>query len=96
MNPGDKVYFIETGNVIKEGTIVKVANGFATIRYELIDPHYLEGGKGHISKPGGIRLRTSRLFEEKEQAEAFIKYKNETDANKRELLEKDKILNKFE
>ncbi len=95
MNIGDKVYYIETGNVIKEAEIVKIADGFATVRYDLTDPHYLEGGKGHLVKTGGLRLRTSRLFEEKDQAEAFIKYKDEKNKERKHALETSRILDSF-
>lgn len=95
MNTGDKVYFIETGNVIKEAEIVKIANGFATIRYNLTDPHYLEGGKGHLVKTGGLRLRISRLFEDKEHAEAFIKYRSKKDQKRKSAWEINRILDNF-
>ena len=95
MKAGDKAYFIETGNVIREAEIVKITNGYATIRYELIDPHYLEGGKGHLVRTGGLRLKTSRLFEDKDHAEAFIKYQSEKQQQKKNALEDYRILNQF-
>ena len=73
MKPGDTAYIIETNNQIREVEIIKIVGDFVTLRYGYVDPHYIEGGKHHVSAKGGMRLRKSRVFETKEAAEAYIK-----------------------
>ena len=54
--PGDTAYIVESGLFVREVAVVKVAGGFATLRF--------------TDGPGGVRLRESRLFPTKEEAEA--------------------------
>ncbi len=60
-NSGDKAYIIESWLCIREVEVVKVSGGFATLRFMDCD--------------GGVRLRESRLFPTKEDAEAGIRKK---------------------
>ena len=57
-NPGDTAYIVESGLFVREVTVVKVAGGFATLRF--------------ADGPGGVRLRESRLYMTKEEAEASM------------------------
>ena len=54
-NPGDTAYIVENNRTIREVKILKVAGGFATLRF--------------MDRDVGIRLRESRLFPTKEDAE---------------------------
>lgn len=55
-NPGDIVYIVENGNHIRECRIVSIDSDFAVISF----------GRG------GTRLRLSRLYHSREEAEANI------------------------
>lgn len=57
-NPGDTAYIVESGLFIREVKVVKVAGGFVTMRF--------------TDGTGGVRLRESRLFPTKEDADAEI------------------------
>lgn len=63
-NPGDTAYIVESGLFIREVIVVKAAGGFATLRF--------------TDGPGGVRLRESRLYPTKEDAEACIPKKSYT------------------
>ena len=56
-HPGDIIYIISAGNQIEEAKILKYSGGFYIIRFE---------------NGGGTRVRESRLFFTKEEAEAAI------------------------
>ncbi len=60
-NPGDKAFIVESSRFIREVTIVKIAGGLATLRF--------------ADANGGVKLRESRLFPTKEEAENSIKNK---------------------
>lgn len=57
-NPGDTAFIVESSRFIREVKILKIAGGFATLRFSDSD--------------GGIKLRESRLFPNKEAAEASL------------------------
>lgn len=57
-NPGDMAYIVENNRIIREVKVLKVMGGFATLRF--------------IDSDGGIKLRESRLFPTKEDAEASL------------------------
>ena len=76
MKTGDTVFFIETNNNIRSAEVLKIAGDFVTLRYNYTDPHYIDGGKHHITGNGGIRLRKSRVFSSKEPAEKYIAERN--------------------
>ena len=57
-NSGDKAYIIESNRTVREVRIVKIAAGFATVRFPNTD--------------GGIRVRESRLFPTREDGEACL------------------------
>ena len=60
-NQGDTAYFVESNWRIREVRILKIAGEFATIRF--------------TDGEGGTRLRLSRLFATKEEAEKTIRKK---------------------
>ena len=55
--PGDIVYMLESNWLVREVRIVKVTGDFAIIRFR---------------RDSGIRLRISRLFPTREEAEAAV------------------------
>ena len=57
-NPGDTAFIVESSRFIREVMVLKVAGGFATLRF--------------VDSDGGIKLRESRLFPTKESAEASL------------------------
>ena len=57
--PGETVYIIVSSRFIKEATVLRVGSGFYTIKFK-------DGN-------GGTRLRESRLFRTKKEAEDAIK-----------------------
>ncbi len=63
-NPGDTAYIVESGLFVREVEVVKVAGGFATLRFK--------------DGPGGVRLRESRMYATKEEAEAGMPKKSHT------------------
>lgn len=58
-NLGDKAFIIESSIFVNEIVIVRTAGGFVTIRYP--------------NSNGGFRVRESRLFATKQEAEANIR-----------------------
>jgi len=56
---GDKAFIIESTIFVKEVVIVKIASGFATIKYP--------------DSSGGFRVRESRLFAPKRKLNQTIK-----------------------
>ncbi len=58
-NPGDKVYIIESARFIVEVEIVNASGGFYLIKYP--------------KKRGGYKVRESRLYKTKEEAEQKVK-----------------------
>ncbi|MFR1524212.1 MAG: hypothetical protein ACLSUV_01710 [Bacilli bacterium] len=58
-NPRDKAYIIESTRFIVEVEIVSASGGFYLIRYP--------------KKNGGYKVRESRLYKNKEEAEKNIK-----------------------
>ncbi len=54
-NPGDTAYIVESNRFLREVKVLKVTGGFATLRF--------------MDSDGGIKLRESRLFPTKEDAE---------------------------
>ena len=59
--PGDTVYLIGNAHLIEEATVVMTVAGFVTIRF--------------TERGGGTRVRESRLYATKEDAERVIKQK---------------------
>ena len=57
-NPGDIAFIVESSRFIREVRGVKIAGGFAKVRF--------------VDSDGGIKLRVSRLFPTKEAAEASL------------------------
>ena len=84
-------YIIETNDTIREVEVISSDNDFVTVRYGYTDPHFLPGGKHHITAKGGIRIRKSRVYESFLDAQLAIK--NKEDKEKR--IETGKILRQF-
>lgn len=70
-------YIIETNDTIKEVEVISSDNDFVTVRYGYTEPHYLPGGKHHITAKGGMRIRKSRVYDSLLDAQLAInkKYK---------------------
>ena len=66
-NPGDIAFIVESSRFIREVKVLKIAGGFATLRFTDSD--------------GGIKLRESRLFPTKEAAEASLPKKTTPRSN---------------
>ena len=62
--PGDRAYIVESNYLVREVKVLRVAGGFATLRFTDID--------------GGCKLRISRLFPTKEDAEATLQKKTKS------------------
>ena len=56
--PGDTAYIVESNRIIREVKVLKVTGGFATLRF--------------MDGDGGIKLRESRLFTTREDAESCL------------------------
>lgn len=65
MKVGDLVYYIDT-NKVKEAEVIKITRDFVTLRYK----SYLNN---RYETNGGLRIRTSKVFTSKEEAERNIK-----------------------
>lgn len=59
--PGDVVYFISSTIFVRKATVIRATRDFCTIKFE-------ETG-------GGIRVRNSKLYKTKEEAEAIVAMK---------------------
>ena len=57
-NPGDAYYIIESNRIIREVKVLKITGGFATLRF--------------MDSDGGTKLRESRLFPTKKDAETSL------------------------
>lgn len=66
MKVGDKVYYIESKKV-KEAEVIKITRDFVTLRYKTYVPSDRYGG--HSETNGGIRLRISKVYPTKQEAE---------------------------
>ncbi len=58
-NPGDTAFIVESNRFVREVEIIKITGEFATLRFS--------------DTKGGVKLRESRLFPTKEEAENSIK-----------------------
>lgn len=67
---GDIVYYIENGEV-RNAEVVKATRDFVTLRYRYRDPN--SSPRETVYHYGGLRLRTSKVFESKEEAEKSLK-----------------------
>ncbi len=66
----DKVYYIENGTV-REAEVVKLARDFVTLRYRYRNPN--TSPRETVYHYGGLRLRSSKVFESREDAEMAAK-----------------------
>ena len=95
MNKGDEVFFVETNNTIRRATVISVSGDFVTLKYGTTDSHYISGGKHHLESAGGIRLRKSKLFSSKEEAEKCIDDKKAAEQRIKENIKIERILQEF-
>ena len=95
MKKGDEVFYIETNNSIRKATVVSISGDFVTLRYGTTDSHYISGGKHHLESSGGIRLRKSKLFSSKEEAEKCINDKKAAEQRIKENIKIERILQEF-
>ena len=91
MEKGDIAYIVETNNHIREVEVIKASGGFITVKYRYTDPHYINGGKHHISGVGGMRRRNNRIFKTRKDAEDYISKINEMAKN----VEDAKVFSQF-
>ena len=95
MKKGDEVFYIETNNSIRKATVVSISGDFVTLRYGTTDSHYISGGKHHLESAGGIRLRKSKLFSSKEEAEKCVNDKKAAEQRIKENIKIERILQEF-
>lgn len=57
---GDIVFFISNGYHIREATVIRAGGGFCTIKFN------------DNETPAGTRVRESKLFRTKQEAEAIV------------------------
>ena len=84
-------YIIESNNEIKEVEILSSDNDFVTVRYGYVEPHYIPGGKHHLTAKGGLRVRKSRVYLSLLDAQLAIKAKED----KEKQIELDRVFDKF-
>ncbi len=65
-NPGDIVYFIASNRIVREAKVIRNASGFVTIKFA-------DGNCG----PAGTRVRESKLYHTKEEAEVVVKQRQD-------------------
>ena len=69
MKCGDTVYYIDNWEV-KEAEILSFGSGFVTVRYRSLCSELLGGQSLYLNR--GIRLRISRIYRNKDQAELAL------------------------
>ena len=67
---GDIVYFVSNGIFVKEAKVIRCAGGFVTIKFDKSNT-----GEG----PSGIRVRESKIYATKEEADAVAKQNHNND-----------------
>ncbi len=55
---GDEVYFVSSSIFVRKATIIRITNDFCTIKFE--------------DTGGGTRVRKSKIYRRKEEAEAIV------------------------
>ena len=70
MKQGDTVYYIENGEV-RDAEVIKTTRDFVTLRYRYRDPN--SSPRETVYHYGGLRLRTSKVFGSREEAEKSLK-----------------------
>lgn len=71
MNDKITAYIIDT-NTIREVEVIKITNDFVTVRYKT---HLPDSYGMSFEVNGGMRLRKSRVFKTKEEAQNFLNNK---------------------
>lgn len=65
-NLGDTVFFIANGYHIREATVIRTGAGFCTIKFN------------DNETPAGTRVRESKLFQTKQEAEVVVEKTHNT------------------
>lgn len=65
-NVGDIVFFISNGYNIREATVIRCGSGFCTIKFN------------DNETPVGTRVRESKLFKTKQEAEVIVEKTHNT------------------
>ncbi len=65
-NVGDIVFFISNGYNIREATVIRCGSGFYTIKFN------------DNETPAGTRVRESKLFQSKQEAEIIVEKTHNT------------------
>ena len=65
-NVGDIVFFISNGYNIREATVIHCGSGFCTIKFN------------DNETPAGTRVRESKLFQSKQEAEIIVEKTHNT------------------
>lgn len=65
-NLGDTVFFIANGYHIREATVIRIGSGFCTIKFN------------DNETPAGTRVRVSKLFHTKREAEVVVEKAHNT------------------
>ena len=63
---GDIVFFISNGYHIREATVIRAGSGFCTIKFN------------DDETPAGTRVRESKLFQSKQEAEIIVEKTHNT------------------
>ncbi len=69
MKRGDTIYYIDNWE-IKEAQVLSFNSGFVTVRYTVLCPELLGGHNMYLNR--GIRLRFSKVFSSKDQAQIAL------------------------
>ena len=75
-NVGDTVYFISSSVFVKKATVIRVAAGFVTIKFDTNN-----GNDG----PSGIRVRESKVYHTDKEANEAVQVNNIRQQNSRKL-----------
>ncbi len=92
---GDAAYFVETKNSIRRATVFSANVDVVTLKQGAVDPRYVNSGKHHLESAGGIRLRESKLFSSREEAERCINDKKTAEQRIKENIKIERILHEF-
>lgn len=65
-NVGDIVFFISNGYNIRKATVIRCGSGFCTIKFN------------DNETPAGTRVRESKLFQSKQEAEIIVEKTHNT------------------
>lgn len=75
-NVGDIVYFISSSVFVRKATVIRVAAGFVTIKFDTNN-----GNDG----PSGIRVRESKVYHTEKEADEVVQINKSRQQNSRKL-----------